>query len=241
MRLGLWNLQRGGRRGAAYEHQVRLLDTLNLDIAVLTEPPAKALTTTGDVVASPARRMGAAGAEAWVAVVGHGVEPVPPACPFERLAVAARYRAGGRMVIVYGCVLPWRAARTQAPELALSGESAGGMFARIVVAQKRDVESLMAVHPDALVVWVGDFNQSLAGPNVVGSKQGRDAVNNALDDLGMKAWNAHAPHACADLHTIDLICGPAAQPVHHVGWADPTVDGRRLSDHAAYWVELDVG
>jgi hypothetical protein len=43
------------------------------------------------------------------------------------------------------------------------------------------------------------------------------------------------------LHTIDLICGPSAQPLHHVGRVDPMVDGRRLSDHAAYWVELDVG
>lgn len=241
MRLGLWNLQRGGRHGAAYGRQVRLLDTLNLDIAVLTEPPAKALTTTGDVVASPAQRVGAAGAEAWVAVVGHGVQPVPPAHPFERLAVAARYSAGGRSVIIYGCVLPWRTARTQAPELALTGESAGGMFARVLSDQKRDVESLVADHPDALVLWVGDFNQSLAGPNVVGSNRGRGGLNNALDDLGFEAWNANAPHACADLHTIDLICGPSAQPLHRVGRVDPMVDGRRLSDHAAYWVELDVG
>lgn len=241
MRLGLWNVQRGGRGGAAYEHQVRLLDRLKLDVAVLTEPPAKALTGTGDVVASPADRMGAAGAEAWVAIVGAGVEPLPPACPFERLAVVARYNGRGRMVIVYGCVLPWRAARTQAPELGLPGESAGGMFARMLAAQKRDLESLMAAYPDALVVWVGDFNQSLAGPNRVGSNQGRAALNNALDDLGMKAWNADASHARVDLHTIDLICGPTAEAVHRVGRVDPTVDGRRISDHAAYWVDLDVG
>jgi hypothetical protein len=238
VRVGTWNLERGGQRGLRSASQLSVLEALNLDVVVLTEPAASLSAGRDGVVASPARRAGPVGLEAWVAIVGSGVVPIGPPLPFERLAAAARLRANGRDIILYGSVLPWRSAPLHVPDLTLPGESSADMFVRFLDVQKQDVALLQKSYPDALVVWAGDFNQSLTGPNVVGSARGRVALGAALEGLGFQAWNSEQVHAHAALRTIDLICGPVEQPIRSVERIDPVTNGRRLSDHAGYVVDL---
>lgn len=123
-RVAVWNMERGGPGSGVVDRQLQLLDGIDFDLAIVTEPPAACSMTCDGVVAAPALRTGHAGPQAWVSVLGKDVQPVRPCPPFERLAVAAQARVGEQLVIVYGSVLPWRSAPAHVPSLALPGESA---------------------------------------------------------------------------------------------------------------------
>lgn len=207
---------------------------------VVAEPPNELLEGPR-VVSSPQERPGRSEPESWVAILGDGLEPVGQPLPYERMAVAGRCVSEGTDVIVYGSVLPWRAAPHQAPDLAQPGESATAMFERVLVAQEADIRALRERHPQAILIWAGDFNQSLAGPNLTGSRRGRVALLAALDRLGLQAWNADSPHARSGLSTIDLVCGPATAPVKSIELLEPSPGGQSLSDHAGYIVEVSLG
>ncbi len=235
VRIATWNLERGGRTRAAREAQEETLSALHADVVILTEPPATYRKGPG-VVTSPALRSGTGGPESWVAIVGPSVEALPYDVPYNRLAVAARVALGGRSTIVYGAVLPWLSVRSHVPDLVQHGEEYGDVFARVLDAQRADLLKLRA-NGDP-VVWAGDFNQSVAGPNHGGSKSGRDALNGCLADLGMVAWNGAAAHAREGLHAIDLICGSRDQAILGQGRIDPRRGGVQMSDHAGYWVDL---
>jgi len=235
MRIATWNLERGGRSRAAREAQEETLRDLGADVVVLTEPPASYAGGPG-VVTSPAAGPGTRGAESWVAIVGSEVQAVPLQIPYERLAVAARVVTAGRPLNVYGAVLPWRSIRTQASELVRGGESYVDAFERILEGQKADLLRLRdAGEP---IVWAGDFNQSVTGPNWGGSTRARGGLNKCLADLGCVAWNGEADHADHDLRAIDLICGLKDQVILAQGRISPVRDGVRMSDHAGYWVEI---
>ena len=214
------------------------MDAMRCDVVVLTEPPPALAAAEGRVVLSPACRMGPNGWESWVAVMGDGVVPAAIDLPFERMAAAAVLSISGDLVVVYGSVLPWNAAAVQEPGLALTGESAAAMFARVLASQEADVASLRATYPDAVVLWVGDFNQTLCGPNFGGSAQKRHSLTLSLQRLGMVAWNADARHALDRMCAIDLVCGPKEVAVGDVTYVDPAAGGVVLSDHAGYVVEV---
>lgn len=89
-----------------------------------------------------------------------------------------------------------------------------------------------------VVIWAGDFNQSLVGPLWGGSALRREKLQAALIELGLEAWNRCAPHALAEMFAIDLICGPGGIAVDRSETIANTLDGRVLSDHACYVVDL---
>lgn len=216
--------------------QLQVIDQLNVDILVVTEPPLELLTHR-DVVAAPVLRPGKHGLESWVAIVGPDLRPLQPVAPYQRMAVSAVLESFRQRVIVYGSVLPWRTAHTQ-PDLAVPGESFPVMFQRLLAEQERDIVDLQRAHSDAVVIWAGDFNQSLEGSEAVGSRSGRHRLESTLVRLGMQAWNRCSEHAVPGLRTIDLICGPATLLPHSIDRLEPVVDGRRVSDHAGYIVDI---
>jgi endonuclease/exonuclease/phosphatase family metal-dependent hydrolase len=237
VRVATWNLERGGRTRAAAPAQRQVLAELAADVVALTEPPAS-LTTSPGVVASPARRVGSAGEESWVAIAGTAdVEPIDLDIPYERMAVAARASAGDQRVVVYCAVLPWLAVTRHAPYLVRPGEKASDVFARVLREQVDDITTLRRRF-DEPVLWPGDFNQSLEGPLAGCSGAGRVLLQAALDSLGYAAWNASASHARDGLCAVDLLCGPRELAVHATGRIDPRRDGVVMSDHAGYWVDL---
>ena len=233
MRIATWNLERG-RTKAAVAAQHVVLREVGANVAVLTEPPRTYVSEPGCVV-SPALRDGPGGLESWIAIVGPAVEPCELEIPYEHLAVAARV-PGDPSVIIYGTVLPWLAVCRHAPYLVRPGEGYADVFARILDAQRRDLARLGSQAD--ILVWAGDFNQSLDGPVRGASQKGREAVQACLDELGLTAWNATAPHAREGLCAIDLICGPAEHIPRAQGRIPPEHDDVRMSDHAGYWVDL---
>jgi endonuclease/exonuclease/phosphatase family metal-dependent hydrolase len=230
MRIATWNLQRGGPSHAARVAQERRLRDLRADILVLTEPPASYQPGPG-VVTSQGRRPDGKGDERWLAIVGPSVEPVTLAIPFERMAVAATALVTGVPLLLYGSVLPWGSVDRDAPELLRDGETALDAFLRVLREQTEDIAELRRRHPDHVLVWAGDFNQTLAGPNHGGSAARREALQRALDELGLVAWNA-AADGTDGLHAIDLICGPREITIARQGRIDPMLGGVTMTDHA---------
>jgi endonuclease/exonuclease/phosphatase family metal-dependent hydrolase len=240
MRIVTWNMQRGfhGRQQCVTEQQ-RLLDGCDADIVVLTEVPASMSKSKGGIVCSdPRREAGKAGLEAWVSIASMDCRAVGPEVPFERMAVAAEAVVDNEEFLVYGSVLPWSSAIHQASYLSLLGESPGGLFARLLREQVSDVVSLRESRPDHTLIWAGDFNQTLSGPNYGGSKKGRHLLAEALDELDLVAWNQELPHAKPPMHAIDLICGPRGRQPRRVHRFEPVLNDSVLSDHAGYVVEL---
>lgn len=236
MKLATWNLERGGRTQGAREAQEGLLADLRADVVVLTEPPSSYKTTAGVVTSPRLREGGTAGPEAWVAIVGSSVEPVGLDVPYKRTAVAARVCVGGVTVIVYGAVLPWLAVTSHAPELVEEGEDSFAAFKRVLVEQEKDITDLRRYGNP--IIWAGDFNQSVSGPNWGGSNDRRDLLLDTLNRLDMVAWNGKADHAMSGMCAVDLICGPKECFLLPQGRIDPVRGKLAMSDHAGYWVEL---
>lgn len=236
MRIATWNLE----RGRAIASQQAAIDRLRADILILTEPP-KSYTSGPSVVTSPSSRHGRRGLkESWVAIVGSStVTPVAMDIPFERLAAAAKTSVAGRHVLVYGSVLPWNSVRSRAPYVCRIGESSYDTFLRVLCEQVADVSALRRNHDHDLIIWAGDFNQSLAGPIRGGSRQKRNGLTDALKTLGLEAWNGLMAHASEGLCAVDLICSPRNLPPIAQGRLDPlSSDNVVMSDHAGYWLDF---
>jgi hypothetical protein len=60
------------------------------------------------------------------------------------------------------------------------------MFERFLMIQANDVRALQDNHPEAMIVWAGDFNQSLDGPNTGGSNRGRALLSETLEIRGSR-------------------------------------------------------
>lgn len=230
MRIGTWNLERGSRRKSAGIDQLRVLDELHLDVAVLTEPSDAVLTREESTIVSS---LGRGDRKPWVAIVGDDLEPRGEP---RDLSVAAETRIAGQRVLVYGSVLPWTKATTDIPEIA-DGRSSEDFFMEELDAQVREAQTFCE-DPNLTVVWAGDFNQNLLGPLCGGSSARRTELLDRLAKLGFEAWNRLAPHATPELFTIDLICGHAGLAVHRSETIPNAHEGRLLSDHSGYVVEL---
>ena len=89
--------------------------------------------------------------------------------------------------------------------------------------------------PSDLLIWAGDFNQSLHGPNQIGSMLGRSMLLDALTSLGLTAWNASERHAAPGLRAIDLICSSSHRSARAVTVMEVPPN---VSDHFGYLVDL---
>ena len=112
------------------------------------------------------------------------------------------------------------------------------MFERVLHEQAQTVQDFKERFPRDLIVWAGDFNQSLTGHNRGGSRARRDLLRSTLERLGLKAWNSEAPHARSPSLAVDLISGPITRSAKLVEVIPPDVDGNVISDHAGYIVEI---
>lgn len=235
MRILTWNLDHGSSNVTA---QQQLISSLDADVAILTEVPRSMSTRTDTRVTSPADRIGKHGREAWVSINASRLEATGPPIPFERMAVAARTEVHGDSVIVYGSVLPWPGATTQASYLLRPGETSAALFSRILREQTDDVRQLREDHPGHTVIWAGDFNVPVCGSYQGFGRACGELLIRELASLDLTAWNQHLEHLNQRNRTIDLICGPSDRPALRVERFEPRFAGMTLSDHAGYVVEI---
>lgn len=235
MRIGTWNVDRERARATSAERRA-ILNALNLDVAVITEPgPWWDRPAVFSCAERPPMRPGLP-PESWVAIEGPGIQALELEAGYGRMGAAALAVVSGLTIVVYGSVLPWNGIKEAG--LLLPGESYRDAFPRLLSEQAADVDRLATNHPGREVIWAGDFNQGLAPPHHVGSASHRDLLQDTLARLGLVAWNGSEPAAHERMKTIDLICGSARCAVKSIERVPHTVNGRKLSDHAGWVVEL---
>mgnify|MGYP001178170873 CR=1 FL=1 len=212
MRIGTWNL--AGRWSDA---RADFLLGLECDVLLLTEVHHETLLPgyrgrTSYALMAPDRF--------WAAVFT--AEP--------HLAYPAPHGAAAMVVVdgvtVVSSVLPWRACGSGFP---WQGERQADKTAHAVAPITRLRSPL---------IWGGDWNHALEGTDHVGSKEGRDHIFAVLD-----AQNLQVPTADLAAHkgerSIDHVAVPKDWVVISAEQVPAEVDGRRLSDHDAYVVEVE--
>jgi hypothetical protein len=241
MRIATWNIERRQQKTTHDARHAAAISELEADVIVVTEPGADFASKCGSEVFSVNERPGGRGKESWVAIVGTGLAPIRgEEIPYQHLATAASVEISGRRFAVYGSVLPWNAARSQAPDVYGTEERTfEQVFDRAIRQQVGDIESLQRVFGRDNVFWAGDFNHPLVGPLSGFSGHARAGILDALADVGMVAANRGSEHAKLGAFAIDLICGPEGLDYGLAVSSMPMHDGHALSDHRAYVVEVN--
>lgn len=216
LRVGTWNLE--GRWTSAHQ---QLLVSQDCDLWLLTEVRDDVLLPGFRKYASAARM---SGRRHWAAVLAReAVTRLPDPHPASVAVV-------GMGVTWCATVLPWRSCGSQP-----WGE--GSTADRT----ERAVDQIVGSFPAGDVVWGGDWNHSFSGQERAGSYAGRSAIQAALAGRAMQTVTADLPHRITGLLTIDHIAIPdywQLRDASRVVAESP--DGRRLSDHDAYVVEIAV-
>jgi hypothetical protein len=215
MRIGTWNLA-----GRWHDAHSTLLDEMDCDVLLLTEVSERLEVDDYSQHATQARM---APRRHWSAVLSRQeLEPLPD--PHFASAVAA---IGG--VRFVSSILPWRGCGDRWP--------GHDTHERTTLA----VQQVQRSFDDSPVVWGGDWNHALSGREYAGSKAGRADILHTATTLGLQIPTAGLGHPIEDLLSIDHIAVPTAWSV---GRADRVVavdgEGKRLSDHDAYVVEVHV-
>jgi hypothetical protein len=207
---------------------------------VITEPGPHFSRRYPEAVLSPSGRPDTGNDESWIAVLGSGLQPLHmDKIPYRRLAVAASKDASGQQFAIYGSVLPWNSAQTQAKDV--YGEQPRNfkdVFDLAIQEQVQDVERLQQEFGNRRVFWAGDFNHPLEGPLPGFSGHARARIDESLQALGMIALNRTSNHAKSGACAIDLICGPSSLDYGSPEDSYPVAMGKPLSDHRTYVIDV---
>jgi hypothetical protein len=214
LRIGTWNLA-----GRWDERHAQLLYAQACDVWLLTEVSER-LNLDGFALHATAARMAAR--RHWAAVLSR--EPLvarPDPHPASALADVGR-------LTFCSSILPWRSCGGRPPWVGDRHADRTGAA----------VDDLLRALPSAGLVWGGDWNHALAGPEHAGSEVGRTHIKRALAKLGLRVPTAGLPNRLAGLGSIDHIAVPQAATVLAARRVDASSGDKRLSDHDAYVVDL---
>jgi hypothetical protein len=219
MRIGTWNMQ-----GKSQTSHLEFLARGACDVWLLTEVSDKfaAAMAPGSTTLSDDMGPRKAYAAVWAK---DGLVELPS------IHQAAAFATVGDLRVC-SCVLPWRAAR-------LSWPDEGANLAGITRAALGRLEEGLTQRPGD-VVWGGDWNHALEGPDHVGTRVGRSTLKALIATLGLQAPTAELGHRDRGMCSIDHIAVPERWKVGSAEQLTAEADGRRLSDHDAYVVELET-
>jgi hypothetical protein len=210
MRIGTWNLDARSSRA-----HLRILDELDCDVWLLTEVPAGLPLMRGAITTSPAQMSrDQSFAAVWSRDGGCPLDAPNPA--------TAAMEVDG--VGFYSSVLPWR---TCGPDWPWCD---GDQASRTVDA----VHSLDHLFSGA-VVWGGDWNQTMAGPNYGGTTIGRGAIDDLLERRGLSLATRDLPHRAPGMVAIDHIAVPREWVIES---AECLPVPSHLTDHDAYVIDV---
>jgi hypothetical protein len=240
LRIGTWNLERRKPGQPHLDDYDEFVRGLGADVTVVTEPGAHFIDQYPLAIVSPPERGDVSGHESWVAILApDGASADDTDLPYSRLASSAVFEWEGRTLAVYGSVLPWNAALSQAHDVyGEDDRSFHDVFDRAIREQSGDVERLQSKYGVDSVTWSGDFNHPLEGSLSGFSTYARTRIETELARLGLVAANRNAPHRLAGVNAIDLICVPATWEIGEVEDRSPTSSHGVLSDHQAYVVPV---
>lgn len=231
MKVGTWNLQQAAPPGPRAAAQRDAMQALSVDVWLLTEAHLDVRVHGQDITHSKQRHIKPK--QRWSAISSRWpIQPLPS--PHEGLALARVASNQGAMLVACS-VMPWRGATTSWP-----GDPTAKHAVRFAEALTSHRDAIVAARLEGQgVVWGGDFNQALAGPEKAGSTAGRGLLRDAFADLHLLCPTVDLDHRIPTLKTIDHIAvsdhlGTALGVILMPTWPD----GRALSDHAAYVVDI---
>lgn len=210
MRIGTWNLaERWDARHLA------LVETMDCDILLLTEVSERVELPgydlhLGRLLMSTKRR--------WAGVASR--LPMRP-LPDPHGASAMADVDGLRMC---SSILPWKGCGAQEPWVGTT-------------TAEKTIAAVAAIELAAPVVWGGDWNHALSGPEWTGSVAGRRSVLESVERLGLHVPTALSPHQIEALLSIDHIAVPMSWVVSDTQRHRAFVEDTQISDHDAYMVE----
>jgi hypothetical protein len=216
VRIGTWNL--AGRWSA--DHLSLMLDA-DCDVWLLTEVNERT-RLPGYAVHLSAMRM--APRRRWAAIASR----LPMASSPDPHPASAQAQVGATTYV--SSVLPWRACGPRPP---WRGKRHAEKTAHAVD------DLLLHMRATDHLVWGGDWNHALIGKEYAGSAGGRAAIVGALDELGLVVPTTELAHRIDGLLSIDHVALPkdiAGEPSRVVA----EKDGKRLSDHDVYVVDLEL-
>jgi hypothetical protein len=219
MRIGTWNMQ-----GRSDSRQLEFMAREDCDVWLLTEVPDTFAMAPGTAMFSDAMSPGRAWSAVWAR---DGLAGLPT------IHEAAAFAAVGD-VRVCSCVLPWRAARSTWPD-------EGADLASITRTAIGRLHDGLTQESGQDVVWGGDWNCALEGTDHVGTPAGRAALRALMSTLDLKAPTSGLGHREQGMCSIDHIAVPNGWDVGTALRLIATADGKRLSDHDAYVIDLDIG
>lgn len=231
MRIGTWNLEQAAPAGPRGLAQARTLGSHQVELWLLTEVDRR-LSLPGYSVALSSFSSARPGMS-WAGVASSWpLQEIPAG--HEGLALAA-VMVDQLTALAAASVLPWRGAARYWP-----GDAAAPLHARFTATLNEHdaaIRQAQRQHGCDAVVWGGDFNQALSGPELAGSAAGRIELTRVFAAAGLRAATANAEHLLPGVASIDHVALPMAWGVTAVEVLRPEDDGRQLSDHAAYVVD----
>jgi hypothetical protein len=213
VRIGTWNLD--GRWG---EQHLALMLEADCDVWLLTEIRERTILP-GYAVHASAAPMGPR--RHWAAIASR----LPMASLPDPHPASAAAQVGATTYV--SSVLPWRGA-SRSPWVG------AGHADRTTHAVD---ELLLHLRAATRLVWGGDWNHALSGPEAAGSKGGRLALMNAVAELRLDVPTAEHPHWIDGLLSIDHVAVPRGTHATATRIA-AELAGKRLSDHDAYVVDV---
>lgn len=257
LRIGTWNMEKyplpttgKGPDATAF------FDAARVSLWLLTEVNAGWQTPHGRLVVSPRRMLGRE-QDRWAGIqTALPMTPLPgdgstPAAAEEALCLARVQLPAGSAaatVLVACSVLPWGGAAEFWPGLPSRKLDDQAEF----VLSHHVKRIAVARHPGEPLIWGGDFNQALrrpspemqrAGYRSLGTDAGIQRLQEEFDRFHLQPLTAHAEHRLPGREAIDHLAVSRELPVvqdvevHRLTRAN----GKRLSDHAAYITDLDIG
>ena len=218
--IGTWNLQQARPARSALQHES--MHEMDLDLWLLTEVRDDALLPHEHAVRSPAQDVGST--MRWAAVCSRWpVEERPSGQA--GLALAVVHAPGGGLLTA-SSVMPWRGAKAHWP-----GDADAPLADRFRDSLREHRTAIEESRDGRPVVWGGDVNLALEGPEHAGATATRADLLQAFADVGLEARTGHLPHRIADISTIDHVAVPTSWQVQTAERHEPG-----LSDHALYLV-----
>lgn len=213
MRVGTWNLE-----GRWSQDHLALLAGQACDVWLLTEVRED---TSMPGFTSHLTSATMAGRRHWAGIFSRNrLQPLPDPHPASAAAI-------GLGAVWCSSILPWRTCGTEPWGEGTSSEKTS-----------RALSQLTTALPSGDLVWGGDWNHAMKGPEYAGSLAGRTAIQEALASLQLNLATQDLPHALPGLFTIDHIAVPRnAQAIQAARVVAEDGRGKRLSDHDAYTTE----
>ncbi len=232
LRVGTWNLDKGGSEESVACHQRIVLAAQRADVWVLTETrdditPGRSFIATHAEQQDLAVSKELVAGNRWVSIFARDCRRtrLPVSDAQRTVAVLLEYSAIGR-IIVFGTVMPWPASKPG--------------YSEAVATQAADWRRYRSAYPDASLIVAGDFNCDMdKGANFPGAAA-LQKLRESMTDCGLVCATvpSEVPQGWLAAPPIDHVLVPSGLRTQVVSGWEGVLNGHPLSDHSGVVVDI---